>query len=104
MSEPSSNTIVTWERPYLESDRIWVMPGSPASSVSMGKVTSFSISSGASAGTSVLTCTWTLVMSGTASTGRRMADQRPTPIRIRVANRTRVRCLSAAVTSQLIIA
>jgi hypothetical protein len=37
--------------PNLESERNSVRPGTPAISFSMGKVTSFSISSGASAGT-----------------------------------------------------
>src|SRR5262245_4294976 len=57
----------------------------------MGNVTSFSISSGASAGTCVLTCTWTLVMSGTASMGSRSADQTPMPTRTSVASATNVR-------------
>src|SRR5437867_6658506 len=87
---------VTCDRPNLESERISVMPGTPASSVSRGNVTSFSISSGASAGTSVFTWTWTLVMSGTASIGSRAADHRPTAERATAAKRTKARCRSEA--------
>src|SRR6266516_7583621 len=87
---------VTCDRPNLESERISVMPGTPASSVSRGNVTSFSISSGASAGTSVLTWTCTLVMSGTASIGRRAADQSPTSNSPTAAKRTKARCRSEA--------
>ncbi len=43
----------------------------PASAVSIGKATCFSISSGDSAGAAMFTCTWLLVMSGTASIGSR---------------------------------
>ena len=55
-------------------------PGMPVISFSMGKVTSVSISSGASAGTAVLICTCGFVMSGTASIGSRSADQTPAAI------------------------
>ncbi len=77
---PSLKVIVTCERPNLESERSSTMSGRPAISLSMGKVTSFSTSSGASAGTAVLICTCGLVMSGTASMGSRSIAQMPTPI------------------------
>ena len=49
----------------------------PASAVSIGKVTCFSISTGESEGATVLICTWLLVMSGTASIGSRLSDHTP---------------------------
>ena len=79
MSEPSRKMSVTWESPNLVSDRISSTPWMPESSISSGMVTAFSVSSGARAGTSVLTCTCGLVMSGTASIGSVAADQRPIP-------------------------
>ncbi len=50
----------------------------PASAVSTGNVTCFSISIGESDGTIVLICTWLLVMSGTASIGSWRSDRTPT--------------------------
>src|SRR6185295_18647002 len=77
MSAWSSNTSVTCDRPKREMDRISTSPCNPCISVSMGKVICFSISSAASAAMEVLICTWTFVMSGTASMGSRDADQTP---------------------------
>ncbi len=91
MSVPSSNTSVTCDKPKRDSERNSVKPAMPPISVSMGNVTSFSISSGASAGTCVLICTWTLVMSGTASIGSRNADHTPMPTRMNVAKNTNAR-------------
>src|SRR3546814_4658490 len=45
--------------------------------VSIGKVTRCSASSGEKPAASLLICTWTLVMSGVASIGRRWNDQTP---------------------------
>ena len=73
----SLNTAVTWEKPLRDSERVYSSPGVPASAVSMRKVTCFSISTGESAGATVLICTWLLVMSGTASIGMRASDQTP---------------------------
>ncbi len=70
-------TAVTWEKPLRDSDRVYSSPGMPASAVSIGKVTCFSMSIGESAGATVLICTWLLVMSGTASIGSRASDQTP---------------------------
>ena len=83
--------MVTCDNPNFESERNSIIPGSPDISVSIGYVTSFSISSGARAGTSVLSCTWMFVMSGTASIGSRNADQTPTPMRMTVPRKTAAR-------------
>jgi hypothetical protein len=69
-SVPSSKTTVTAERPKRETLRICSTPGSPLIDDSTGNVMVRSTSTGPSAGTLVRTCTWTLVMSGTASIGR----------------------------------
>ena len=61
--------MVSCDRPDLVIERISVMPGTPAIERSIGTVTRCSTSSGASAATGVLTCTWMPVMSGTASSG-----------------------------------
>jgi hypothetical protein len=44
MSVLSVNTAVTWLKPLREMERVLSSPGMPASAVSMGKVTCFSIS------------------------------------------------------------
>ena len=77
MSVLSLKTAVTCEKPLRESERVLSRPGMPASAVSIGNVTCFSISTGDSAGAKVLTCTCLLVMSGTASIGSRSATRRP---------------------------
>ena len=56
-STPSANVMVTCESPNFDNDRNSTMPGSPAIAASIGNVTIRSISSGASAGTSVFTRT-----------------------------------------------
>src|SRR5882724_764596 len=94
MSVLSLKITVICDNPNLLRDRTSVMPGTPDSSVSNGNVTSFSISSGASAGTSVFTCTWMFVMSGTASIGSRTADHTPPNIDPAVASRMNSRCRS----------
>ena len=66
---PSSNTIVTAESPKRDTLRISSTPGRPLIDDSTGNVIVRSTSTGPSAGTFVSTCTWTLVMSGTASMG-----------------------------------
>ena len=50
MSAPSRKTAVTCEKPLRESERVYSRPGMPASAVSIGKVTCFSISTGESDG------------------------------------------------------
>src|SRR5262245_42117958 len=55
---------------------------------SMGKVMRFSTSRGESASTGVLIWTWTFVMSGTASIGRRPKLYRPRPAIPRVTSST----------------
>src|SRR3989304_3603425 len=52
-------------------ERVSMSPGSPAMTVSTGNVILCSTSRGENPGASVFICTWTLVMSGTASMGRR---------------------------------
>ena len=89
---PSRKVIVTCDNPNLESDRSSTISGSPAISLSIGKVTSFSTSSGANAGTPVLICTCGLVISGTASMGRRSAAHTPMAATTSVASSTAARC------------
>src|SRR5688572_14005017 len=77
MSVSSSKTTVTTDRPYLDSERTSSTRGIPAMARSTGTVTYCSISTGDSAGEVVITCTCTLVTSGTASMGRVMAARIP---------------------------
>src|SRR5215212_4890440 len=88
MSVRSAKTAVTWAKPLREKERVSSRPGMPASTVSIGKVTCFSTSIGVSAGAMALTWTCTLVTSGTASIGRRSADQTPTTAAARVTRTT----------------
>ena len=76
-SVPSSKTSVTADRPLREMLRTSSRAGSPLIAASTGKVTKRSTSSGPRAGAWVSTCTWTLVMSGTASMGSSVAARRP---------------------------
>jgi hypothetical protein len=71
MSTSSPKTAVTCEKPFRERDRVYSSPGMPARAVSTVNVTCFSISTGENEGSRVLIWTWLLVMSGTASIGRR---------------------------------
>src|SRR5467141_797909 len=77
MSVPSRNTAVTVESPYLDVERSSVSAGMPPSTRSTGAVTYCSTSSGESADTAVMTCTCTVVTSGTASMGRLRAARIP---------------------------
>jgi hypothetical protein len=70
-SVPSLNTTVTWDRPYFDSERVPSSRGKPFITLSIGKLMRCSTSSGEMPGAAVLICTWTLVMSGTASIGSR---------------------------------
>ena len=70
MGRSSSKMTVTADTPAREMLRCWTVLGIPASASSTGRVTSASTSSGERPGAAVSTCTCTLVMSGTASTGR----------------------------------
>src|SRR5713101_5404411 len=88
MSVLSVNTAVTWAKPLRENERVDSRPGVPASAVSSGNVTCFSISIGESAGAMALIWTWTLVMSGTASIGSLVRDQAPEIAAARVKSRT----------------
>src|SRR4051812_7473158 len=91
MSVPSSKTIVTTDRPYLEIDRISVVRGVPAMARSTGMLTYFSTSTGDSAGAAVMTCTCTFVMSGTASMGSVNAARTPSARKTTDATRTMAR-------------
>jgi hypothetical protein len=71
MSVPSSKMTVTCDRPYLDNERTSWTFGIPPMAHSIGKVIRRSTSTGESAFTGVLIWTWTLVISGTASIGRR---------------------------------
>src|SRR5215210_9202572 len=77
MSVGSTKIDVTCAKPFRENDRVASSPGIPASAVSIGNVTCFSISIGDSAGATALIWTWTLVTSGTASIGSRASDHNP---------------------------
>src|ERR1700680_76954 len=77
MSVLSVKTAVTWAKPLRENDHVFSRPGVPASATSTGNVTCFSTSRGESAGAKALICTWTFVMSGTASIGRTLIAQAP---------------------------
>jgi hypothetical protein len=50
-------TAVTWAKPLRKKERVVSSPGVPASDVSIGNVTCFSISMGVSAGAVALICT-----------------------------------------------
>src|ERR1700747_1956800 len=77
MSVLSVKTAVTWAKPLRENERVDSRAGVPASAVSIGNVTCFSISTGESAGARALIWTWTLVTSGTASIGSLVRDHAP---------------------------
>ena len=70
MSVPSSKVTVSCEKPNLETDRTSISPGNPEMTFSTGIVICCSTSSGVREGATVLTCTWTGVVSGKASMGR----------------------------------
>lgn len=84
----SVNTAVICANPFRENERVDPIPGMPASAVSNATVTCFSISTGVSAGATAFTCTWTLVMSGTASIGSLVTDQMPDVAMAMVTSRT----------------
>src|SRR6266550_4091585 len=88
MSVRSVKTAVIWAKPLREKERVESRPGVPASAVSSGNVTCFSISIGVSAGAMPLICTCTLVTSGTASIGSLVKDQAPDTAAARVARTT----------------
>src|SRR5690606_32808810 len=90
-SVPSSNTIVTAESPKRDTLRISSTPGRPLIEASTGNVMVRSTSTGPSAGTFVSTCTWTLVMSGTASMGSCCALRTPTAATMTTKAKTRRR-------------
>src|SRR3954452_6328638 len=73
----SVKTMVTTDRPYFEIDRTCSTFGIPAMARSTGTVTYCSTSTGESAGAAVITWTWTLVTSGTASIGNSRAERTP---------------------------
>src|SRR6266849_9488354 len=87
MSVRSVKTVI-WAKPLREKERVDSRPGVPASAVSSGNVTCFSISIGVSAGAMPLICTCTLVTSGTASIGSLVKDQAPDTAAARVARTT----------------
>src|SRR4051794_7475433 len=94
MSVPSRKTTVTTLIPNFEIERICSTLGRPLIAPSTGNERSDSTSRGESAGASVITCTCTLVRSGTASIGRFAAAYTPSPATRHVAINTRKRLLS----------
>src|SRR4051794_38414768 len=104
MSVPSSNVATTCDRPNFETERTCSSPFRPPTACSTGKVICRSTSSGASSGATVLTCTWTGVVSGKASSGSRAAAWTPTTISRPPTSRTTNRFLRLASISALSIA
>src|SRR5688572_2800466 len=94
MSVPSSKATVTTDRPYLDVERTSVVLGMPAMARSTGTVTYCSTSAGDSAGADVMTCTCTLVTSGTASMGSCDAERRPSSVSSSAASTTTGRLAS----------
>jgi hypothetical protein len=82
---------VTCESPNFDTERRSVDLRQAAHRALYGYVTKRSTSSGPSAGAVVRICTWTFVMSGTASIGRRRAAWTPATARTAVRARTRKR-------------
>src|SRR5688572_22117757 len=101
MSVSSSKTMVTTERPYLDSERTSSTRGIPAMARSTGTVTYCSISTGERAGEVVITCTCTVVTSGTASMGRAMAARMPAATSSTAAAMTMARWRSDQLTVRL---
>src|SRR5262245_9316554 len=101
MSVSSSNTTVTTESPYLESDLTSSTLGMPAMARSTGAVTYCSTSTGDSAGAAVMIWTCTLVTSGTASIGRLKMARTPTAMKRSVATRTTARWRSDQATTRV---
>ncbi len=81
MSVPSAKMATTCEKPNFETERTSSSPLSPPRAYSTGKVMSRSTSSGDSSGATVLIWTCTGVVSGKASSGRRVAERIPMTIR-----------------------
>ena len=69
--------MVTMLRPKRLMERISTRSGKLAMARSMGAVTNCSTSCAASVGVVVITCTWLLVMSGTASMGNCESEYAP---------------------------
>src|SRR5262245_45815145 len=88
MSVRSWNTAVTWENPLRVNERVDSSPEMPASAVSTTNVTCRSISNGDREASTVLIWTCTLVMSGTASIGRRVRQYAPKVARMSTARTT----------------
>src|SRR4051812_819738 len=104
MSVPSSNVATTCDRPNFEIERTPSRPLRPPSASSTSEVICRSTSSGASSGATVLTCTWTGVVSGKASSGKWAAARTPTTISKAPTSRTTNRFLRLASISALSIA
>src|SRR4051812_3649294 len=103
MSVLSAKTAVTWAKPLRENERVNSRPGVPASVVSIGNVTCFSISTGESDGARALIWTWTLVTSGTASIGSLVRDHAPDSAAASVTSRTNHRRRTEAARTYSII-
>jgi hypothetical protein len=69
--------MVTMLSPKRLMERISTRSGKLAMARSMGAVTNCSTSCAASVGVVVITCTWLLVMSGTASIGSCVSEYAP---------------------------
>ncbi len=76
-SVPSLKMIVTTETSAREIERSSVIPGTPFSAFSIGNVTLRSTSRALIPGASVMTATWIVEMSGSASIGRLRAASPP---------------------------
>lgn len=96
----SSNVTTTCDRLNLETERTFTRPGRPLTASSTGLVTCCSASCGLSDGTVVLICTWTGVVSGKASIGRRVSARPPTSRSAAASTQTSRRFFSKLVISQ----
>ena len=77
MSVPQSNSTHTTENPVELAERVRLTPFEPVIAVSTGNVTSFSTSSGANPGASVMTTTVGALRSGNMSISERVSTTHP---------------------------
>src|SRR5512137_2575664 len=96
----SSNVATTCDKPNLEMERTFWSPGRPLTASSTGIVTCCSASWGLSAGTLVLICTWTGVVSGNASIGSRLNERPPMTISAAASTQTSSRFFNEILMSQ----
>src|SRR5574340_621325 len=94
MSVPSSKSMVTSVRPYLDTERRMRWRGMPSSSCSIGTAMRVSTSSGVMPGAFMMIFTCVVDTSGKASMGRPMKAYTPPATRTAVATSISSRCVS----------